>query len=117
MTNEKLERILYRFEIAAKAHYAALEEMNTEEAEHQARIISQLFARIVNLGDRGRKGLLLLTLKPDNAICGMAAAYSLRYCPEQALVVLRRLAREEGLLGFRAGIAIQRWEAGEWDID
>lgn len=117
MTNERLERILRRFEVAAKAHYAALEAMNSEEAEHQARIIAQLFARIVSTGDQGRQGLLFLALSPDKAVCGMAAVYSLRYRPEQALAVLRKLAKEGGLMGFRASVAIQRWEAGEWDID
>ncbi|MBI1922030.1 MAG: hypothetical protein HYS23_13220 [Geobacter sp.] len=117
MVNEKLARILYRFEIAAKAHYAALEEMNAEEAEHQARVISQLYARIVSSGEQGRQGLFLLTLNADKAVCGMAAVYSLRYRPEEALAVLRRLSMEEDLIGFRAGFAIQRWEAGEWDID
>lgn len=117
MINENLKRILHRFEIAARAHFDALERMDADQAERQALLIAQLYRRIVGFGNEGRRELLALAQSPDRAVSGMAAVYSLRFRPEQALPVLRMLAGEDGLMGFRAAVAIQRWESGEWDID
>jgi hypothetical protein len=35
--------------------------------------------------------------------------------PELCLAVLRKLASEPGLLGFRASVVIERWEEGTWE--
>jgi hypothetical protein len=39
----------------------------------------------------------------------------LGYNPSRALEVLRPLAEQAGLLGFRASVALERWESGAWD--
>ena len=117
MTDETLERLIVRFARAAARHNAALEAMDEVEANRQAFLISRLFAGIVTHGVAGRTRLLVLLTSEQTAVAGMAAVYSLRYAPPEALPVLRRIAGEPGLLGFRAGMAIERWERGEWEID
>lgn len=116
MTGNKLQILIKRFAVAAEAHYVAMEEMNAERAERQAVVISRLFEVIVREGDTGRDALLALTDNDNPAVAGMAAVYSMRYSPERCIRTLRRLAAEEGLLGFRAAMALQKWEAGEWEI-
>jgi hypothetical protein len=115
MPDDGVARLAGRFAVAAKAHYAALEAFDEDGASAHARIIAGLFAAIVREGEAGREGLLALTDSADPIVAGMAAVYSLRYRPEPCVAVLRRLAAEGGLLGFRASVVLERWEAGEWD--
>jgi hypothetical protein len=115
MNDEKLSLMLRRFAFAAQAHQAALEEMDENRANAHARIISGLYIAIVRQGDAGREGLLKLLDHESQVVSGMAAVYSLRHDSIRALEVLRWLAGQGGLLGFRASVAIERWEMGETD--
>jgi len=115
MNDEKLSLLIRRFSIAAQAHQAAIEEMDEDRANAHARIIGGLYAAIIREGDIGREALLALLVSDNQVVAGMAAVYSLRYNPSRSLEVLRRLANRGGLLGFRASVAIERWENGEWD--
>lgn len=116
MPGDKLQILIKRFAVAAKAHHAAMEEMDVEKAERQAVVIARLFEGIVREGEAGREALLAMTDSDDPAVAGMAAVYSMRHSPERCCRTLRRLAAKGGLLGFRAATALQRWEAGEWEI-
>jgi len=115
MNDEKLTLLIRRFAVAAQAHQAALEDMDEDRANAHARIISGLYAAIIREGDVGREALLALIDSESQVVAGMAAVFSLRYNPSRSLETLRILADKEGLLGFRASIAIERWESGEWD--
>ena len=115
MNNEKLSLLLCRFAVAAQAHQSALEEMDEDRANAHARVISGLYAAIIREGDVGREALLSLLDSESPLVAGMAAVFSLRYNPTRSLEVLHRLADKEGLLGFRASVAIERWNKGEWD--
>jgi hypothetical protein len=115
MNDEKLSLLIRRFSIAAQAHQAAIEELDEDRANAHARIIGGLYAAIIREGDIGREALLALLVSDNQVVAGMAAVYSLRYNPSRSLEVLRRLADRGGLLGFRASVAIERWENGEWD--
>lgn len=113
--DDKLARLLVRFAIAAKAHYQALEAMDEVRASTHALIIAGLYEAIVREGEAGREGLLALVDSDDKAVAGMAAVYSIRYSPERCVALLRKLAAMEGLMGFRARVALERWEAGDWE--
>jgi hypothetical protein len=115
MNDEKLTLLVRRFAIAAQAHQAALEDMDEDRANAHARVISGLYAAIIHEGDVGREALLTLLDSENQVAAGMAAVFSLRYNPSQSLEVLRILADKGGLLGFRASVALERWEKGEWD--
>jgi len=117
MTDNRLIRLLHRFAAAAEAHAAALEAMDGEKANRHGLVLQGLHREIVLMGNGGRDALLALGDSGRKEVAGMAAVYSLRYAPERAVAVLRRLAAEEGLLGFRAGMALERWERGEWDLE
>jgi len=88
--------------------------MEEGEANRLARLLARLASSIGDAGAVGAAGLVALTRNPDPSVAGMAAVYLLPHDPEAALPVLRRIAREPGLLGFRAGVAVERWEKGEW---
>lgn len=115
MHEERLARLLGRFAAAARAHHAALEALDEVRANAHARMIAGLYEAIVSEGAAGREGLLALVDSDDQVVAGMAAVYSIRYSPDRCVALLRRLAAGGGLLGFRASVALQRWEAGEWE--
>jgi hypothetical protein len=114
MQDEKLIRLLHRFAAAASAHHQALESMNEERANTHARMIALLYRSIIGSGENGRLALLELVDDNDPVVAGMAAVYSIRYDSKRCLAVLARVALQPGLLGFRATMAIERWESGEW---
>jgi len=113
--DERLERLLKRFAVAARAHHEALEALDEERSEVQARMIAGLHGALVREGKQGEELLLNLVDSPDPIVAGMAAVYSIRLDTGRCLAALRRIAKEPGLLGFRAEVAIQRWESGEWE--
>lgn len=114
MQDDKLIRLLHRFATAAQAHHHALETMDEERANAHAQMIAGLYRSIVAAGESGRAALLEMADHDDPVVAGMAAVYSIRYNRRRCLATLTRVALEPGLLGFRAGVAIERWESGEW---
>lgn len=104
-----------RFAVAAQAHQRSLETMDDERAAAHVRVLTGLYAAIVREGDSGREAFLLLLESSDDVVAGMAAVYALPTATERSLAVLRRLAAGEGLLGFRARCALERWERGDWE--
>jgi hypothetical protein len=114
MNKEKLSLLLRRFASAAQAHQKALEDMDEDRANAHARIISGLYSAIICEGNAGREALLTLLESESQVAAGMAAVFSLSYNSSRSLEVLRRLADQGGLLGFRASVAIERWESGVW---
>jgi hypothetical protein len=113
MQNDTLSRLLQRFAITATAHFQALEALNEERANTCAQMIAGLHRSIIDRGEIGRLALLELVDDKDPVVAGMAAVYSIRYDSERCLSTLRRVALVPGLLGFRAQVAIERWENGE----
>lgn len=113
-TEARLIMLLQRFALAARSHQAALEALNTERAETQTRLLAGLHESLANSGEQGLEKLRELVSSSDPVVAGMAAVYSIRLDSGPCLATLRRVAKEPGLLGFRAAMAIERWESGEW---
>ncbi len=116
MTMERIIELVEEFAGAAEEHFEAVEAMNEEQANLQAERLAQLFKEIVQQGEEGREALLALVDSKNRAVAGMAAVYSLRYSPARCEALLKQLASQPGLLGFRAGAALQRWTEGDWQI-
>jgi hypothetical protein len=111
---KRLARMVSRFAIAARAYQRSLEELDDERAGAHVRVLTGLYAAIVREGVAGQEAFLLLLESGEDEVAGMAAVYGLEGAPERCLAVLRRLAAEGGLLGFRARYAVELWEKGEW---
>jgi thioredoxin-like negative regulator of GroEL len=111
----RLQLLQQRFARAARSHYAALETVDAEQADTQARLLAALHVALVKSGEQGVEKLLEMVNSSDPVVAGMAAVYAIRHDSEGCLATLRRVAQEEGLLGFRAGVALERWESGEWN--
>jgi hypothetical protein len=116
MPDEFLERLLHRFALAARGHHEAMEALDEERAARQADLLVRLAGSILERGEPGGRGLVELTLRDDDAVAGMAAIYGMRSDPDRCISVLRRIARGNGMLAFRAAVAVERWEKGEWGL-
>jgi len=115
MQQKHLDTLLRRFAIAARAHRAAMEAMDADQAGRHARMTAALHQSILAAGEPGKEQFCSLLEHPDPAVAGMAAVYLITSASEQSLATLRRVAKEPGLLGFRAAAAIDRWQSGEWE--
>ena len=111
----RIQLLQRRFSRAAQAHHAALEALDAGQTETQARILAALHESLASSGESGIEKLLDLVNSSDPVVAGMAAVYSLHRDSGPCLATLRRVAEEPGLLGFRATMALERWEAGEWE--
>jgi hypothetical protein len=111
----RLQRLLHRFAVAAQAHHEALEALDAERAEAHARMLAGLYDALAGIGEQGLETLLELVDSSNPVVAGTAAVYSIRRDSGRCLATLRRVATEPGLLGFRAAMAIERWESGEWE--
>jgi len=110
-----LDTLLRRFAIAARAHHAAMEAMDADRAGRHARMTGALHQSIMAAGEPGKERFFSLLEHPDPAVAGMAAVYLITSDSVASLTTLRRVAKEPGLLGFRAAAAIDRWLNGEWE--
>ena len=109
---EKVAKLIEWFAKAAVRHAEAVEAMQEEAASVQVGELTRFYAAV-----KRENGLELFLLLLDNntpAIAGMAAVYAMRVAPARCKATLERVAREPGLLGFRAQVALERWESGEW---
>lgn len=111
---ERLARMVSRFAVAARAHQVAIDEMDDGRAAGHVKVLSGLFGAITVEGESGVGAFLALLDSSDDIVAGMAAVFALGIATDRSLAVLRRLAALEGLLGFRARCALERWENGEW---
>ncbi len=109
--------LVEEFAEAADLHFEAVEALDEEQANRQAVRLARLFKDIVLQGEEGREALLVLIDSKNLAVAGMAAVYSLRYSPARCEALLKQLASQPGLLGFRAGAALQRWADGDWPLE
>lgn len=116
MATEPLVELIEEFAEVADEHLDALERLDEEVANSLSARIFSLYHKIIR-HDEGREALLVLLESHNNAVAGMAAVFSLRYDPERSLPVLKRLSALPGLMGFRATVAVERWDKGEWNLD
>ena len=115
MNSARLDRLLLRFAMAARNHHDALESMDAERVEQHARMVAALYGSIMATGPIGRERFSTLLEHPEPVVAAMTAVYLIREKTEKSLKVLRLVAAEPGLLGFRASAAIERWQNGEWE--
>jgi hypothetical protein len=110
---EKVAKLIEWFIRAALRHAEAVEAMHQEAAAVQVECLDRFFAALHR--EEAMLNFFTLLDHENPAVAGMAAVYGLREAPERCRAVLARLAQgEPGLIGFRAQIALERWDSGDW---
>ncbi|MBJ6750682.1 hypothetical protein [Geomonas anaerohicana] len=111
--HEKVTKLVGWFAKAAVRHAEALEAMAEDLAAAEVADLTRYYRALQREG--GVAELLRLLDDPNPVIAGMVAVYAMREAPERCVAVLTLIAREPGLIGFRAQTALERWESGDWD--
>jgi hypothetical protein len=109
---EKITKLIEWFVKAALRHAEAVDAMHEEAAAVQVESMDRFFAALHR--EEGMPQFFALLEHQNPVIAGMAAVYALREAPERCRPVLVRLAQEPGLIGYRAQMALERWDSGEW---
>ena len=109
---EKVAKLINWFVKAALRHAAAIEAMQEEEASEQVECLNRFYRALQR--EAGMEQFLMLLEHEEAAVSGMAAVYAMREAPQRCTATLRRVAQQPGLLGFRAQVALERWETGDW---
>ncbi|HJV37081.1 hypothetical protein [Geomonas sp.] len=109
---ERIAKLINWFVKAAVRHAEAIEAMDEEGAMVQVHELDRFYAAIKR--ERGVELFLTLLESDDAAVAGMAAVYAMRQAPNRCAYTLAKIAKLPGLMGFRAQVALERWESGEW---
>lgn len=112
----KLELLQMFADAAARNHTASIAG-DYRNANRAAKTVAKAFRQLREMGDEGYQALLTLFEHEDKAVSTMAAAYLLRYATDAAVQILQENARDEGLMGFSAQQALERWREGDWHLD
>lgn len=110
---ERVAKLIGWFVKAALRHAEAVEAMQEEAAAVQLECLNRFFAAL-HREEGGMLQFFTLLDHEEPAIAGMAAVYALREAPERCRAALARVAQTHGLIGFRAQIALERWDSGDW---
>lgn len=109
---EQVAKLIQWFIRAAFRHAEAIESMQEQEALVQVESMDRFYAALKRKD--GIQQFLALIDHEEPTVAGMAAVYAMREDPVRCVTALRRLATLPGLIGFRAEVALERWESGEW---
>lgn len=111
--DEKVAKLVQWFARAALRHAEAMESMDQELAAAEVADLNRYFSALEREG--GVEKLLDLLQDADPAVAGMVAVYGIKLAPKRCLAALAVVARQPGLIGFRAQAALERWEKGDWE--
>jgi hypothetical protein len=109
---EKVAKLIEWFVKAALRHAEAIEAMQEKSAQVQAGELRRFYAAVKR--EDGVEMFLALLDHENPYVSGMAAVHAMREAPERCTALLVKLSELPGLIGFRARVALDRWEAGEW---
>ncbi|NJL18261.1 MAG: DUF2019 domain-containing protein [Nitrospira sp.] len=112
-----LERLAKEFADNVVLQTDSIRAGNARRANVHARRSIKAFEALRERGDVGRDALLPLLSHARADIRGTAAAFLLRHRNEEAIAVLKELARGEGMDAFGAQQTLARWSEGTWSLD
>jgi hypothetical protein len=109
---EKVAKLMEWFVKAALRHADAIAAMQEDAASVQAGELRRFYLAVKR--EHGVSQFLALLDHDNPYVSGMAAVHAMREAPERCSAHLAELAKLPGLIGFRANVALERWESGEW---
>jgi hypothetical protein len=111
------KQLVEQFAKNVAAQTDAISRGDPKAGNKHARRYIQAFERLRSMGDKGRDALVPLMREGRSDVRGMAAAFLLRHCTEEAICVLKELGAGEGVVAFSARESLKRWQEGAWQLD
>jgi len=112
-----LEELVEQFALNVAVQTNAIWRGDAKTGNKHARKYGAAVDKLLTYGDAGRDALLVLFKHPRMDVRVMAAAHLLRYRTAAAKAVLEEVAKGEGLVSFKAGQPLKRWNEGTWALD
>ncbi|GMU06228.1 DUF2019 domain-containing protein [Corallococcus caeni] len=112
-----MEKLVSQFAENVAAQTDAIWRGDSKAANRYANKYTSILNKLRAHGDAGREALTVLFEHPRMDVRVMVAAFLLRYRTQAATAVLKEAAKGEGLVPFKAGQALLRWEEGTWSLD
>lgn len=88
-----------------------------KDARKYGKQIIRTWDAIIEIGESAKEDLSSHLWHPHPSARLRIAAFLLKYKHNEAMAVLRDLAKGEGLVSFCAQEAIKRWEEGTWALE
>lgn len=101
---------------AAAAHGSHTKDGNAGACNRAYDRVILAVKALSKLPDRGEAGLLDLVDHPDESVQAWAATHLLPLREELACKTLERVAANNGLVAFSAGITLKEWRAGRLKV-
>ena len=117
-TYDRINRLINIFEKNVIIQNDAIwKDADAKKGNKAAKKYIAAYREIREIGDEAREEFSRLLDHENPDVRSSAAAFLLRYCTDRAMKVLKEVSKMEGIVGFEASQAIQRWEDGEWELD
>ncbi|MBI5027082.1 MAG: DUF2019 domain-containing protein [Nitrospirae bacterium] len=121
MVNKKnIDKLVLQFAESVIKQNEAIMAGDHKAGNKYAKKYIQCFKKLCGFGSEGKEALSKLLKHEDLGVREMAAAFLLnfmKYKTNEAMAVLKEIAKIPGLIGFGASEAIKRWEEGTWKLE
>src|SRR5438477_647903 len=99
---KSVERLAAEFAEHVAAQTEAIRKGDAKTGNKHARRYIRVFTDLRSIGDAGRNALMPLMYDRRDDVRGIAAAFLLRHCTEEARRVLEELSTGQGMVAFGA---------------
>ena len=114
---EKTEKLAAELVDAAIRGDEAVMAGDSKQARKQSKILVKKWESICEIGYEAKEVLAQQLHHPNPSARSAVAAFLLKFRHEEAMAVLKELAKGDGLVPFQCQEAIKRWEEGTWSLE
>ena len=114
---DEMDKLVAEFAEGVLRQTSAIDIGNHRAGNRWARRYLATFDALCALGDKGKDRLSTLFNHPNTRVREVAAVFLLKHRTEEALAILREVAKGHGLAALGASEAIKRWEEGSWNLE
>jgi hypothetical protein len=107
-----IDELVAAYATAAGVHGNAVVVGDYKKANPAADQIAAIYRELRDRGRNAQLSVLPLLKDPDAGVRAWAAAHALEFSPTDGERVLEELARDSGMLGFSAQMALREWRQG-----
>jgi hypothetical protein len=100
------------YERAASEYGQATRRRDFVDGNRAVDEIAAIYCVIRSRGLEHQRLLLPLLFSSDSGVCAWAAAHALEFEPRQGEAILTELAKQKGMEGFSAKMALKTWREG-----
>jgi len=112
ITGLDLESLIAQYKVCAKKHGEATMEGNYKRANMNYDKLVELLKKIRQFGNEGNIALLSLTEDENQSVRCWASTDSLQFDKSKAIKVLKKLAKEDGIIAFDAKMVLSECKKG-----